>query len=137
MNFFRNTDGTWGRDILLIAALFLGDMSVRVGFADRVGAICNPSGPWGVEIAGHFLTVSSVVLVIVIIVLLNRAHTEFMRIGLLLILAGGIGNIFDRMLFGCVRDYVVVPWFPALNPADVMLTFGSLAVVYAIVREKV
>jgi lipoprotein signal peptidase len=41
------------------------------------------------------------------------------------------------MLFGCVRDYVVVPWFPALNPADVMLTFGSLAVVYAIVREKV
>ena len=95
MNFFRNTDGTWGRDILLIAALFLGDMSVRVGFADRVGAICNPSGPWGVEIAGHFLTVSSVVLVIVIIVLLNRAHTEFMRIGLLLILAGGIGNIFD------------------------------------------
>lgn len=45
--------------------------------------------------------------------------------------AGGVGNVLDRLVFGCVRDFFFVPWFPAFNGADVMLTVGAIGLVHA------
>ena len=48
------------------------------------------------------------------------------RIVLIVILAGGTGNFLDRALLGCVRDFAIVSWFPALNVADVMISVGAV-----------
>lgn len=46
-----------------------------------------------------------------------------------LVLVGGLSNLADRIIFGCVRDIFLVSWFPAFNSADVYLTIGAAAAV--------
>jgi len=49
------------------------------------------------------------------------------RIPIILIFAGGIGNLFDRILFGYVRDMLAFLFFnfPIFNLADVYVTVGA------------
>ena len=52
-----------------------------------------------------------------------------------LIIAGAIGNLIDRILFGYVRDFIYFQFinFPVFNVADIALTFGIiLLLVYVI-----
>jgi signal peptidase II len=55
-------------------------------------------------------------------------HDRFLCLALGLILAGALGNLFDRLLFGGVRDflhwYYVVNW-PVFNLADCFLVAGA------------
>jgi signal peptidase II len=56
------------------------------------------------------------------------------RIGIIapiLVLVGGISNLVDRLVLGCVRDFSVVPWFPAFNLGDVYLTVGTVMLLCA------
>jgi lipoprotein signal peptidase len=47
------------------------------------------------------------------------------RFGLLLILAGGLGNLIDRSLFGSVRDFIYYPFLGFYgNLADIFLVAG-------------
>lgn len=49
------------------------------------------------------------------------------RFGMLLILAGGLGNLIDRVLFGSVRDFIYYPMFGFYgNVADILLVIGVL-----------
>lgn len=49
-----------------------------------------------------------------------------------MIIAGAIGNLVDRMIFGYVRDFIKLDFmnFPIFNVADMFLTIG--AILYAI-----
>lgn len=47
-----------------------------------------------------------------------------------LIIAGAAGNVFDRIFFGFVTDFVDFGFWPAFNVADSALTFGVLGLVY-------
>jgi signal peptidase II len=51
---------------------------------------------------------------------------------LLWILAAGGSNLVERLLYGCVGDYLKVPFFPIFNIADVVL---SLSVVFLLWKE--
>ena len=58
--------------------------------------------------------------------------------------AGCIGNLFDRLVFGYVRDFIQFAFwqsFPVFNFADVFLTFGVVLfavylIIYACKKEK-
>ena len=62
----------------------------------------------------------------------NRQNM-FIRIPIVLILAGAIGNFIDRLLFGYVVDMFEFLFinFPIFNVADILLVSGTL--VYATV----
>jgi len=51
---------------------------------------------------------------------------------LLCIIAAGGSNLLERLVYGCVGDYLKVPFFPIFNMADVVL---SLSVVFLLWRE--
>lgn len=89
------------------------------------------------------ITAVSIAAFAVILVLLFRykAHTFFSYGAAVLLLAGGIGNLVDRLCYGFVVDFIHVLFFDYIfNFADCCVTVGAvLFVVHALLishREK-
>jgi signal peptidase II len=79
-----------------------------------------------------FFTAIAVVISTVIVVWLRRVKAVSqwaLASGLSLILAGAVGNVFDRIRHGHVVDFVHAHWgsayFPAFNVADASITVGA------------
>jgi signal peptidase II len=47
-----------------------------------------------------------------------------------LFLAGGVGNLMDRVRIGAVIDFIDLGWFPVFNLADIYITFSAIAIIY-------
>ena len=84
----------------------------------------------------HWLFVSlAVVFSLVLVVWIWREHYRklFLSIGLVLILAGAIGNMIDRVMLNYVIDFLVLHYqdwyFPTFNVADVCITFGAIILI--------
>ena len=81
----------------------------------------------------HYLFSSlAVVMAIIIVIWLWRIYMEntILAIGLVLVLAGAIGNLIDRIQFRYVIDFINLHYgdwyFPAFNVADMAITFGAV-----------
>ena len=87
-----------------------------------------------------FIVISSVALLVVLVLLLRRRLPDVWRdVSLALLLAGIMGNLTDRLLYGHVIDFLLFdlhiryadPW-PAFNVADSCI---SIAVVLFIIHS--
>lgn len=82
-----------------------------------------------------FTAVSSVVSLIFLIWMLRLPAKDYlMRFCLMFIIAGAVGNLYDRVTLGYVVDFISVHWqaeyfFPAFNVADMSITFGAMLMV--------
>lgn len=84
------------------------------------------------------LTVITFIVVIAICVYLFFAlkESEWLRISLVFVTAGGIGNIVDRIAFGYVRDFIQFSFwdsFPVFNVADSFVTVGAFMLVVVLI----
>ncbi|MBB6342403.1 signal peptidase II [Pseudomonas fluvialis] len=80
-----------------------------------------------------FFAAIAVVVSVVLVVWLKRlkAHETWLALALALVLGGAIGNLFDRVVYGHVIDFILVHWqsrwyFPAFNLADSAITLGAI-----------
>ena len=56
--------------------------------------------------------------------------SAWLNIGFALFIAGAIGNLYDRIVLGYVRDFLSFSFFPPVfNLADVFLTLGTAILV--------
>lgn len=82
------------------------------------------------------ITVLTVFMIVAIAVLYFTLfkHNKPAQICLMIIEAGAIGNLIDRLYFGAVRDFIDVSplHFGICNPADFFITFGAVALVFII-----
>lgn len=84
------------------------------------------------------LTVITLIVIAAIVVYLFFAlkESEWLRISLVFITAGGIGNIVDRIKFGYVRDFLQFAFwedFPSFNIADSFVTVGAFMLVVVLI----
>ena len=58
--------------------------------------------------------------------------------GLSLIILGGVSNLFDRIYFGYVIDWIRVFFLPIsiFNVADIMIVGGTLCLIFALIKSK-
>ena len=58
-----------------------------------------------------------------------------MRLGIVFFAAGGLGNVYDRIVFGYVRDFISTVFmdFPIFNVADSFITVGAALVIISLV----
>lgn len=110
----------------------------------------NPGAAFGVLAEGNpllrssvLIGVSGVVLVFVALALWGRGtsfNTLLTRFGLSLILGGAVGNLYDRVLYGAVTDFIEVyhgAWaFPAFNVADSAITVGAALLMFDLLRGR-
>jgi signal peptidase II len=92
---------------------------------------------------GMLILFSIVAMIVVSSLLWRSGHAITMTttgVGLSLILGGAIGNLWDRVLNGCVVDFLLVyigsyQW-PAFNVADSAIVVGAGLLVYEILFDK-
>src|SRR3954469_7548764 len=68
--------------------------------------------------------------------LLRRSQLGFARIALLLMTAGALGNVLDRVFRGYVVDFVQVPHWPVFNVADIYVTAGAILLGWTSLRAR-
>lgn len=57
------------------------------------------------------------------------------RIGFLLIIAGALGNLYDRIMLGYVVDYFDFIVWPVFNIADSLICVGAGLLVYVVLKD--
>jgi signal peptidase II len=87
---------------------YLGD-SVRLEFAQNPGAFLNLGAGLGAGLRFWIFTVAvGSALLFAAFMLLRRSSSALVTAGFTLIIAGGAGNLIDRLAFGSVTDFLNV-----------------------------
>ena len=81
-----------------------------------------------------FAAVGAIVSIVIVIRLARAAATQkWFEVALVLILAGAVGNLIDRIRVGYVVDFIELyygAWrFPAFNVADMAIFLGALMLI--------
>ncbi|MBP5343600.1 MAG: lipoprotein signal peptidase [Alphaproteobacteria bacterium] len=75
-----------------------------------------------------------------IIYMIRQERDHLVRIALAMILGGALGNVFDRLRYGAVIDFLDFYWqkyhFPAFNIADSAICIGAGLILLQILRRK-
>ena len=82
----------------------------------------------------NIITTTIIIVTIVILLMLIRAE-GFRKYSLLFIFAGSLGNIYDRIYYSAVPDFIDFHinnyhWF-IFNVADIFITTGVICLIYA------
>lgn len=89
---------------------------------------------------GIFLIALSAVLVAALtIYLLRRPEAKGgLRYGFWMIIAGGIGNLYDRIAYGFVVDFIRLDFvnFAIFNPADVFICLGAAFAAISMLKSE-
>jgi len=87
------------------------------------------------EISSYNSSIILLSLIVLGIIFYHRKSMFFgstkFNISYILALSGIIGNLYDRIFFGYVRDFIGVKYFSIFNVADIYLTFAVLMFILA------
>ena len=83
-----------------------------------------------------------VLISITIYTYIDKELDKISIIGFSLIIGGGIGNIFDRIVYGSVTDFFYLDFGSIFktgifNIADIFVTTGMILILYPIVKEQI
>lgn len=127
-----------GRLILFIAFFLCLHFFLRfwVINADALSVTCNYGGPFGIIISRWLLIPVFLGVSVFLVVQWWGEESLSLEWPWLLIFSGGLGNISERFFFGCITDYIALPFFPVFNLADIFLTVGVIGILMKSVKIK-
>lgn len=87
------------------------------------------------------LTIVSVLMVAVLVYFLVRCYKimpNLIKVAIVIICAGAVGNLIDRIAFNYVRDFIAFDFmdFPVFNIADSCVTIGIILLAAALIFVK-
>jgi len=71
-----------------------------------------------------------------------KPKSKFIRISFALIISGALGNLYDRIFYKYVVDFILVHYkdvyyFPTFNIADSLVVVGTLILAISIVKDEI
>lgn len=105
----------------------IGESKSVLGNFFRLTYILNPGGVFGSRLGGEdFYTIISILALIVTswFFFKIKGKGRWLRIGLCMVLGGAIGNLFDRLRFGEVVDFLDFDFFNINLPPLKILSFN-------------
>tara|TARA_B100000767_G_scaffold40854_1_gene34542 strand:+ start:256 stop:741 length:486 start_codon:yes stop_codon:yes gene_type:complete len=113
-------------------------------FIDLV-LVYNPGISFGIfgnggEVQRIFLIALSVLIISYLIFWIKNSTSKILSYGLCLIIAGALGNMFDRIIYGKVVDFISLHVFDyywyVFNIADLAIVFGGLSILMVSVKDS-
>ena len=96
-------------------------------------ASCNKGMAFGIGPKGAWF---SALALLVIFLFFSSEKNRLTKTGLALILGGGLANLLDRILAGCVRDFIQVGFLPIFNLADTAICVGASLVILSMLAKN-
>jgi lipoprotein signal peptidase len=127
---------TMSRDLFLVAVFVSADLIFRKILSGHMIVACNEQGSWGLPVDSRILAVLALPVLAAVPIIGFRSGSRIVRFSSVLVISGGIANLYDRVVFGCVRDFPVFPFFPAFNMGDVLLSVGGFLACAMIFRRQ-
>ncbi|MBU3111831.1 signal peptidase II [Clostridium lacusfryxellense] len=71
-----------------------------------------------------------------------KPKSKFLRISFAMIISGALGNLYDRLFYRYVVDFILVHYksvyyFPTFNIADSLVVVGTLILAISIVKDEI
>lgn len=92
-------------------------------------SVCNRFGAFSISFTEPFFSVGICAVLFFFGVQWWKETDVFSVWAWLLLFSGGLSNASERIVFGCVTDYIRFGSFPAFNVADTLLTMGVIGIV--------
>ena len=115
----------------LLARFFLHSKTVDLGIL-KLQLVYNTGAAYGI-LSGQtlFLLILGIVAIVYLIWNIKQfIATKIELVAYSLLMAGALGNTFDRLLFSKVTDFINIMIIPVFNVADVLLNVGIILVFY-------
>ena len=89
---------------------------------------------------GLFISIALIASVWIVYLLRKYPQQRLFALALSLVLAGAVGNVIDRVLFGAVVDFIQLHaygfYWPAFNVADSAISCGAVLLVWDALRPR-
>ena len=87
----------------------------------------------------NFLTIFILIIIFLILYMISK-NSGFKKYSLLMIFGGALGNVFDRIIYKAVPDFIdfhvgEFHWF-IFNVADIFITFGVIFMILIEINSK-
>ncbi|MFH1890725.1 MAG: signal peptidase II [Candidatus Kuenenbacteria bacterium] len=154
MNILENKSRTFQRNkwllIFLTLAFFATDRLFKYLFMENIlnercffiTLIKNEGAAFGLKLPGSLGWIFYILIVLIIFFLTMRLAKLWREkrtskiFPLLLIIAGAISNLIDRLKFGGVIDFIDLKIWPVFNLADIMIVAGILYLLFSCSCKK-
>lgn len=117
--------------IFVIGILIGIDQLVKYFILEKnIAYTCNEGIAFGIKLPIILLTIIWLPIMAYIFYLWqNKLNAKFLsQLPFLLIISGGLGNVIDRMIHGCVIDYIPFLNISTFNLADAFISVGVILI---------
>lgn len=124
--------------LIIEARLALGERVELIGDLLQLRHVRNRGIAFGLfSDAGSLVLAGSIIVGILLFVFLMRVEPGDMVtvLGGALVAGGALGNLYDRVQYRYVVDFIHLPRFPTFNVADIAITFGVILIVLGQLRD--
>ncbi len=134
--FFR-----FNKFFLFVFLIFIDQLSKYIIRHTGGFYVCNGGVGFGIKIPEYIFYFIWIIIIVHILQLMSREKKVASVFYILcltsyvLILAGAISNVIDRISYGCVIDFIDLKIWPVFNLADAFITIGAAGMVYVVYKN--
>jgi signal peptidase II len=122
------------RFIFLFFFLVSIDQFLKFIFLEE--SICNKNLAWSIPIASGVFYFFWLIVFFFLIYYFLKSENYFERTALALTLSGSVSNLIDRIIHGCVIDFIDLKLWPVFNSADIYITIGVFWLIIIYIKIK-
>ncbi len=115
------------KKLIFIPLFVLLDFITKYLFKEK--AVMNTGIAFGLFEGNNFLWIIVSLIVIGVLIYYYKKEKDI-RLALMLILSGAVGNLIDRILYNGVIDFIDFGFWPAFNLADAYNTIGVVMILW-------
>ncbi|OGD84994.1 hypothetical protein A2165_04045 [Candidatus Curtissbacteria bacterium RBG_13_40_7] len=108
----------------IVFVIFVLDQFAKSYAGKFFSVTCNKGIAFGVKFADPFDIVLPAIFTLIIFYFVVRESRVVNIISMSMIVGGGVSNLADRVIGGCVRDFIPFGSFSTFNVADFAITLG-------------